>query len=285
MIGLFVASHSLRRALHALLVLGCGMHAVISLAQKNSTAIVNTPSGSTFQATSGRPLKNLTISLASEHGWLVDYEDAPIEASSAFEDTSTPQWRLEHNKGFLSLKNRSFSFGSSYSIVDSAMPSTAVLQQLLVKYNNDSANPDAFSLVQETDGRISIVGTAVRNDSGVIIARQPILNVSIQLTNVKQNLLDAIIAITDQLTRVAGRKVVVGTVPINQLSRTFCVPSSISQGARSYLISILDGAPVKLVWALLYERNEDFYVLNITPAQHYVIDASGGRTLVPLRNP
>ena len=50
-----------------------------------------------------------------------------------------------------------------------------------------------------------------------------------------------------------------------------------------YEISDLRRAP--LAWGLLYDRNLDFYFLNIMEVEHYETDAGGIKHLVPLRNP
>jgi len=253
--------------------------------QPGAAVVTANDKGAHFFTKSGRPLEDIAYSLAGEHGWILDYEDALYEDSSAFEDTATPQGRAKNGgKGWLEAKSRTFDHQTSLPLEDSMNHAGDVLKQIVEHYNAGDP-PDRFQVIQETSGRLSIVGIAGRDEHGVLIPREPVLNFPVQLKPEKQSILTALTSLTDQLTKLFGHSVVIGTAPDNLLHMTICVPPAGAQSARYDLAAVLDQAPIKLAWELMYDRNMDFDVLNITEVGHYETDARGIKRPVPLRNP
>jgi len=271
------------RSFHLVALLALSAHYHMASAQ-DTAEVTPGNAGTHFHANGGRPLKNLMVSLAGEHGLAIDYEDAPYQASSAFEDTAVPQWRLEHGKGWMSLKARTFDLQTPLPLDESIDHAGSILSQIVEQYNANS-NPDSFQLVTETPKRLSVVGIAARNDNGTLVPQEPVLSLPIQISSVQQTVSEALETLTQQLTQVSGHLVGVGTVPQNLFHTTSCVPPAGVHPARYDLTSILDAAPVKLVWGLLYDINSDSYALNIMVVSHYSIASDGGRSLVTVKNP
>ena len=128
---------------------------------------------------------------------------------------------------------------------------------------NDSSLPGRFSVREGEKGRIAVVGMAMRNAAGVYQPTPVLLDTPLELTSSSMRIYEALSTITSALTKLSGHQVEVGTAPVNLVLETQCVTPSGRLSSRAAIGRILDSAPVKLAYYLLYDLNDDLYVLNV----------------------
>ena len=83
-------------------------------------------------------MANLRVALADEYGWVLDYEDAPFQDTSAVEEDNTviARWRQENpGKHVLLIKHRKFDLETTVPVGDSMTDAKTVLNQIIEKYN------------------------------------------------------------------------------------------------------------------------------------------------------
>jgi len=205
--------------------------------------------------------------LGEEFGWTVDYEDPPHSRDSPdVSDMTDPTWRSKHPTDVV-IGLRGGSFTTHLAPAEAASTSTPIttVERIVSEYN-ESSLPGRFTVRVGEEGRIAVVGTGTRNSAGTYEQTPVLLDTPLEVTSTKVTLYDALSMLTAELTKISGHQVVVGTAPINVLSQTqYVAPATPAEklSSRVAVGRILDSAPVRLAYYLLYDLNQDLYVLNI----------------------
>lgn len=231
---------------------------------------IQEPSKESLSVNDARPVKLAAETLEKKYGWIITYEDPPYTHESELIDV-TEKVRRDLDKFKPGQAPKVFApKGGELAVEYDIEPNTkkpvdsaAVVQQLLDAYGI-AVNPGVFRL--ERDGqRLHIVVAVSKNEDGVLVSRQSILDTVIAVPAQKRNGLKLLDAICAAISDARGIRVVVGGAPLNLFYRYQTESGAKNQRARDFLTNELDritGQP-KLSWQLLYSATMKAYYLNI----------------------
>ena len=250
-------------------------HAEIQRVAAMVTVVANDP----------RPLHQALDAVREEYGWSIDYEDPPYQSGLELIDVTDPTWKAAHPTGFRAMNIRGGSFRTNYTesaaTATSAKEQALVIRKIVADYNA-SGNPGQFIVRERADGRLEVVGTSVKHESGAPLRVAPILDMPITVPAGSMNLADALTAILSALNAKSSAKVG-GTGPTNLMIQTQVKLSGIETSARDALHEVLSQAKIRLHWALLYDAGMQAYFLNVQMADRVEYDTFGHRHLELIR--
>jgi hypothetical protein len=267
----------------ALIVVGWSFTSQVKGQSLDSAKVVRGAERTDLQSNQPRPMDATVTALVNEFGWLVDYEDPPYSKNSSdVVDMTDPTWQRTHpHDRFFGLKGGSFLTHLAPTETASEAVPVKTVERIVSEYDQSSL-PGRFIVRTGERGRIAVVGVATRNASDAYEQTPVLLDTPIVLTPLTTDLLDALSTITAALTSISGHRVVVGTSPINLFNQVQCVLPSEKLVSRVAIGQMLDSAPVKLVYSLLYDPNDDLYVLNVTVVTRVSVTAHGDeKSIVP----
>ena len=128
------------------------------------------------------------------------------------------------------------------------------------------------------------MGSAKRDPSGKFIATKPVLDYVVSLPAGKSSAQEIIAALCEQLTKVSKVTVVAGTMALNMMVQTEVdLGTATSLPARAVLMQVSVATKYSVIWTLLWDPNEEMYVLNVMPAVHSYVSADGERRVQPVK--
>jgi len=159
-----------------------------------------------------------------------------------------------------------------------------VLRKVVAAYNR-SGNPGKFTLRAEGEGRYSVVGTSVKNQSRQDQNVPPILDTPISLPAQQRNGEETVKAILTQLSAKTGMTMGIGSYSMNVLFQSQVTVGGENVTARSLLLKTFDATKRPLIWSLLYDADAKIYFLNLSVASRATRDTYGRKRLVPIDHP
>jgi len=194
-----------------------------------------------------RPVSEAIDILANKYGWLITYEDPPYRNSA-----DIAPW-LNVPKG--ARLDITYSLSTVTHLPDEAQVVSALLQ---------TAQQKTGIVFEARKGakRLHIVPARARDASGNLVDIVPILDTHITVTSEQTVAAGALSLICQELSRMTGEDVIVGTTPLGFLHiRTRVSANGIP--AREVLSSLLDSIAPNLSWSLYYDPGDHSYALNI----------------------
>lgn len=247
-------------------------HAEIQHGANSTTVVANSP----------RPLEQAVEAVAEEYGWTIDYEDPPYSSQLDLVDDTAPEWRAQHPdaKGVTRINGGAFqsTFPENVDTGHSITAEKMILNKLVSDYNQ-SRNPGKFFVRDEGQGRFSIIGTSVMDDSGTLRQIQPILDTSISIPSEKRDGETTLELILSILTTQSGTTVN-PNLPVGLLRRSTVITTGQNVPARTLLKQVLSATGDKLYWELRYDADVKEYALNLVPVMRAEYDAYGNRKTV-----
>ena len=220
------------------------------------------------------PLQSAINTLMQRHpGLVVSYEDAHYRHESDLVDV-TDQVRPGTEPRILVA--REGSVYAEYQVRtesgDLIDPETA-LTRLINAYNSGN-NPGRFDL-SRTGDIFHVVPEQSLNTEGRWIPEIPILDLRISLLTEDAPAVSVVSQLCGEISRVSGRDVQWGGVPINLFASKRIDLLAQNEMARSVLVRLLNMFEPPLTWQLNYSPMTDSYMLNIVPAQGPSLNTSG----------
>ena len=263
--------NSRKRENHLLLLLGSVTLVVVVATTLSVTGRgMQGNSKESLSVNDARPVKLAAETLEKKYGWIITYEDPPYAHESELVDV-TEKVRRDLDKFKPGQAPKVFipkggDLTFEYDIEpDTKKPadSAAVVQQLLDTYAI-AGNPGVFRLERDRQ-RLHIVVAASKNEDGVLVSRQSVLDTVITVPAQKRNGLELLDAICAAISDARGIRVVVGGAPLNRFYQHQTESGAKNQRARDFLTSELDRitGQAKWSWQLLYDPGMKTYFLNI----------------------
>jgi len=229
--------------------------------------------GLSVEAKEARPLRQATVAIREEYGWLVDYED-PIYQGNDLVDDTNPSWRATHPGAKGVTKPAGGEFKCMIPALDAQTSTSGASQsqafnQLVTAYNS-SGKPGHFVVIDESKARLSIVGVNA-------IERQGLFGILINLPKQRRSADETLAAIFTQVSVRAGKQVALGFASMSILAKSQVEVGGENVPARQLLADTLDQTKRLLVWEALYEADTNTYFINIVPAVRTYYGASGDR--------
>jgi len=226
---------------------------------------------------SSKPLTDICSALRDRMHWRVTFEEAPVLWP---EDAV-----LERNPQL--LRERLVARASPLEVeipsdrAVSAAPMKAVLDKILTAYHR-SGNRGTYRYV--LDGEyIHIVPSAVRGRDGQSVALQPVLDTPVTIPKGTYMVLSLEHSIVEQIRRKRGISIVDGNIPMNLFAQSRVTMEANDEPARTVLaraftevdkVRRADGMPpAGVVWHLLYNPTDEYYVFNVSGVPHEEDDA------------
>jgi hypothetical protein len=216
-----------------------------------------------FDVADPRPLAMAAQALESRFGWIITYEDPQWLANSEIRDvTESVRRDGSSSPRVLIPSGGSIEFDVLPAASDSQTTGHVALVQNLVLAHSAAGNPGTYR-VQESHGRLNIVPLTAKDASERENPQQPVLDTVISLDKRQRNGLVLLDEFTEQLSRAAGVRVVVGTVPLNILAHKVGTYGAHDELARDFLSRFLDQTGQGFSWQLFFDPAEKTYALNI----------------------
>jgi hypothetical protein len=261
----------------------CFLDALTSMAQVGSPMVYGRVTRQlghvTIESQDARPLAQAVVAARQEYGWLVDYED-PLYQGSDLIDGRTEDFMASHPRAKLMLKPRGGRFAHQFSIDPKTILQPESLThpfiQELVESYAQSGNPGTFSVVTSGPHRLSVVG----RNTGYTSALDTLLNLSFSNTNG----LAALTTTLHEITPIIGHKVGVGIVPPNPLLNCTFTNTYTHVPARTVIIDLLAACHINAVWQMLYDANQDVFLLNLEGVATVSTDIYGRRIYKQVAN-
>jgi hypothetical protein len=240
----------------------------------------------TCVANSSRPLNQALDAISEEYGWSVDYEDPPYQSSLELIDVTSPVWRAAHptsESRALGIRGGAFrtTYPESPATATSAEQRLIVLRQIVADYNA-SGNPGQFAVREFAGGRLGIVGTSVKDESGNQIPTPSVLDTPVTVRGGSMNLGEAVDIILEALNVKTATKLG-ASLPTNLMFQTQVKLPEGEMPARDALHQVLAQAKGKLYWRLLYGPGRQAYGFNVLIARRVQYDTFGTRHLELIR--
>lgn len=206
-----------------------------------------------------RPVDEAIRELQRRYGWMVTYEEYPLQFSGDLEDVTTkvrkdlrPGEIPDASKRVLISKERSLTL--TYELpeeVKSLLPSKLVVRQLL-EQNASSGSSPVFEL-REGNDRLHVIATQVRNASGELGPIHPILDTIVSIPPEERTGTQLIRALLDAVNRSSGPHLAFGIAPDNILAQYHTSAGYEDLPARQVLEDFLAGMPRgdRCAWDLL----------------------------------
>ncbi len=232
-----------------------------------SLPLIASSSVTTIPLNVPRPLSALTIELQKRYGYLVSYEEAPIDEQNI--ETVIDPHGVPYRRPaalpvtFNVLESRSV---MGQNIIPTLLPE--IITPLIEQYHS-SGNPGKFSALFEGGYAHIIPVTQVIGNKQEVF--EPILSTEVTLSIKDQSCSDALNTLINQIETARGVTIAKGLIPIGPLLDHRC--TAIAQGlpARDVLASLLEqvgrspsyiSSPARYSWALLFDINTGKYFLS-----------------------
>ena len=215
-------------------------------------------------ARSARPLHQALTAIRNEYGWLIDYEDPVYDFTQEVDDTD-PKWRQAHPDapsvhrpagGDFAFSGKEPASGD----VENGQGITPFLAHVLATYNA-SGNPGRFTLIEQANKRIAVVGVLNGGEAGIFGYKGP----PPRGYSTPAERLNAVLAsVSSQI----GIRVIYSFGANNPLNRPVPEGELGTQpaAARLWIANILDSTQHNLVYEALYDMDANTVFVNTLPA-------------------
>jgi hypothetical protein len=216
------------------------------------------PHSATVTAKEARPLDQTVVAMRGEYGWLVDYED-PVYSGSDLTPVTDDDWHSQFQRAPGLMRPAGREFYTTYqesADMNTDQARSGVLRQTINDYMH-SGNPGTFSLIQTAPGRFAVVG---RNYSST-----PVLDTLVTVDLSGEIEYRALADVLQSVQATTGHKMGLGLVPTNILARCSMNQDFNNTPARKAILAIFNSCQTTLLWQLLYDANQDTFLLNLSP--------------------
>lgn len=228
-----------------------------------------------------RPMGALAGELAERYGYLVTYEDAPVDLREVVVERRPngieyryPTWRpiTFHVQARIATEGAGAeSQGGATAQLEPLGPK--IIDPLVAEYNS-SGNPGKFTVIYEGD--YAHIIPAVPTREGRAADFEPILSTIVPSYRERGTCWELFTGLIDDIQRARGVKINVVTVPVTPMDPKQCSLDGHWLPARQVLVQLLDGmgkrppfSDVRSAWGLVYDPTIDAYFLDARPVWNY----------------
>jgi hypothetical protein len=209
-----------------------------------------------------RPVASAAEKLETLYGWVITYEDPEWVVPTETADL-TDQVRRDVVPGnqvprVLVPRGGLLKFPLPEVKVIHVADRASLLKQLLAA-SESAGYPGKFQIF-ESDGVLHIVPM---QDPDVNDGSVPLLDVKVSIPNRDWTGLDLLHEICQQLGKRAGRRVILGAIPVHTLGQYHAPYSALGIPARQVLSSLLSRLGSGYSWQLFFDPGMRMYALNI----------------------
>ena len=253
------------------------------------------------------PLALLAMRLWNDYGYLVTYEDAPVDPVRETITVISERGRIERSAVYKPITfhvPRGSSAMPSPGIADGStaiLPLSKELIQSLVDEYNASGNPSKFAV--SFDGTYAHIYAAAHSGNGKMEDFQPILATKISMPPQTMPCYQTLNTLYSELKRMRNVNVAQMLIPANSLYRHECTITGDDLTARDVLAQIAyefshnsvgpvePGTKSRVAWLLSYDPDTPAYYLNMEwvpdltpPTEVKPVDpeAATGQSVIPL---
>lgn len=245
--------------------------------------IVHKDSRVTVVANDSTPLFQAISAVRLEYGWQVNWESAPGYSRFDTVDDTGPKWRAAHPDAKGVTRPAGGLFTGTFP--EPAQPSRLGDEELalasLVREYNATGNPGKYSLRSEPVGQFSVVGTAVRDETGALQQIPPLLDTPISLTKAPRTVYESIGSLLGALQSATGKKVLFASASSSLFMNTQATIGGEKSAARQLLKQALAGTKRDMQYDLFFNPDVPVYILNVSPVMRQESDGQSGERIVP----
>ena len=240
-------------------------------------------SGVTVTANDSIPLFQAIDALRLEYGWQINWESAPCYSHFDVVDDTVPSWRVAHPGERGVTRPAGGLFTGTFQEPKEASDRGAerlVLMRLIEEYNATS-NPGRYVLRADPHGQFTVVGTAVRDETGALQEALPLLDTPVTLAKAPRSVYDTIKSILGSLQSATGRQVLFAAASTSLFRTTEATTGGERVPARELLSQALASTKRPIQYDIFFNPDVPVYILNVSSALRAEDDGLGGRKLVP----
>lgn len=152
--------------------------------------VIGQPDALLLTASDPRPLDQLVLYMNRKLGWLVDYEDPPFSYKSELIGSVTKEWLASGGKEYFIPNGGTFTYKTTRAVLGVGNPNLEVLRSIALTYNK-TPNPGIFEAIPELKDRLSLTGTAIKDDRGFTHGVRPVLSSTVSLEAKRQSIMEA----------------------------------------------------------------------------------------------
>lgn len=237
--------------------------------------------GSTATVTANypTPLFQAIDGIRQEYGWQVNWEEAPCYSHFDVVDDTSPRWRAAHPGAEGVTRKAGGLFATTFpepKTGESAGEEEA-LRKVIADYNV-TGNPGKYTLRAGPGEQFTVVGTEVKDDSGILQKVVPVLDLPISVNAKPRTAADALNAILQALTLASGKRVILMSLPNNLFRETQVDLGGQGVAARQLLQDLFHNMPRTLQYDLGFDPDHaSVYILNISATAKAEADQEGRR--------
>jgi hypothetical protein len=212
-----------------------------------------------------RPIAMALEALEQKHRLAITYEDPEYTHLLDMQDV-TASVRTDGRSFPRVIGPRGGAFQFKY-LTDSGKPqedTKSLIRRMLSEYASvGGAVFDVEERATEGGTEWHVIPVKVRNKEGQFVQQTALLDNKVSIPLEKRSAIHTLSLVCDELSRVSGHHVVLGTVPQNPLYAYRVEMGATSEPARDVLAGVLKQLHVDMVWQLFYDPGLGWYALNI----------------------
>ncbi len=233
---------------------------------------------SVFKTSTRRALYSAVRAISNEYGWTIDYEETAI-APADVEDIAPAQWKAAHpsDVGVLVPRSEEILLAIPNDHVLREGKDKPVVMQSLVAASLESRTDRVRTVQVEPDGRATVIDA------------QPaeLIPIGSYKISVQAGTVEGMVGVANivaNCSSASGHRLVIGSAPVNLLAQIRFRSSGGPTTCRSALNQILDAAPYRLAYSIMFDPGSGQFVLNIEYVRSTIISPSGELKSSPISN-
>jgi len=237
----------------------------------------------TVTANDSLPLFQAIFALRLEYGWQVSWESAPGYSHFDVVDDTGPKWRAAHPeaKGVTRPSGGAFTATFLDPVETSGADAERLVLSKLIDEYNATKNPGRYALREDSEGKLAVVGTAVRGETGALEDVRPLLDTQVTLDKMPRSVYDTIKSIFAALQSSTGSEVLLAAASTSLFRTTRAEIGGERVPARDLLKRALASTGQPIQYDLFFNPDVPVYILSLSPAMKEESDGLGGRRLTP----
>src|SRR5262249_264791 len=212
-----------------------------------------------------RPIAMALEALEQRHGLAITYEDPEYTYPLDTQDV-TASVRKDGRRFPRVIGPRGGAFQFKY-LTDRGKPqkdAKGLISRMLSEYASlGGAVFDVQERATEGGTEWHVIPVKVRNKEGQFVQQTASLDNKVSIPLEKRSAIHTLSLVCDELSRVSGHRVVLGTVPQNPLYGYRVEIGATSESARDVLARVLNQFHAVMVWQPFYDPGLGWYALNM----------------------
>jgi hypothetical protein len=219
----------------------------------------------------GRPLYDAIKQLRERYGWLINYQDPPIEHPDDMENRKPPAVGAPQNPS-LAPRHRTISITYTPPKTDAAEERRRIIDEIVGKYT--AAGAGQFQAYHKWVFS-HVVPTSIKRATGNVESLTSLCDVKVSMPPANRSISESVTTILSQVSKQINVPIAIGMVPPNLFLGHHYLTEAENENACDVLSGVMENVnglrnaagapPVHVVWSMLYDITSKQYFFNVGP--------------------